>query len=153
MNTINVNCIGIENVDTARADESVWLAAERMHQRVVGALVVVNEIRQPMGIVTDRDLVERVLTKRRDVDETLVGEVMTTDLETIDESASLETAMTKMRQGQFRRLPIVDNEGRLTGLICLDDVLMYFARGIAAIGQVLRSETPRAVADEPLMES
>jgi CBS domain-containing protein len=115
--------------------------------------VVVNEIQHPIGIVTDRDLVERVLTKRRDVDETLVGKVMTTDVETIDESASLETAVTKMREGQFRRLPIVDSEGRLTGLVCLDDVLMSFARGFAAIGHVLRSETPRAVADEPLLES
>ena len=73
--TIDHFCI--RTVDTARADESVWTVAERMHQRSVGALVVVNDSHEPIGIITDRDLVERVLVKRHDADETPVGKIMT----------------------------------------------------------------------------
>ena len=145
--------IAIKNVDTARPDESVWLAAERMHQHGVGALVVVNDGRVPIGILTDRDLVERVLTKRVNVDATPVTAVMTTDLETVSEDASIDSALRLMREGQFRRLPLVDAEGRLAGLLCLDDILMHFAREFTAIGQLLRSETPRAVAEEALLEA
>ncbi len=61
-----VSNICVKSVDLAKAAEPVWLAAERMHQRAVGSLVVVNEKNQPVGIVTDRDLVERVLATGRD---------------------------------------------------------------------------------------
>jgi CBS domain-containing protein len=147
------NRIAVKHVDTARPDESVWLAAERMHQRGVGALVVVNEGRVPIGILTDRDLVERVLTKRLNLDATPVTAVMTKDLMTIHQNGSIEAALLVMREGQFRRLPIVDDQGCLTGLVCLDDILMYFAHEFTAIGQLLRTETPRAVAEEALVEA
>jgi signal-transduction protein with cAMP-binding, CBS, and nucleotidyltransferase domain len=52
-------------VCAAQPDESVWQAAERMHQRVVGTLVVIDADKMPIGIITDRDLVERVLAKAR----------------------------------------------------------------------------------------
>jgi CBS domain-containing protein len=150
---MTVGHICVRNVDLAQANENVWLAAERMHQRGVGALVVFNEAREPVGILTDRDLVERVLAKRLDPDETTVGRVMTPNPTTIYEGAAVETALTIMRDGHFRRLPVVDHEGKLTGLLCLDDLLMRWAREFALVGGVLQTETPRAVADEAFAES
>src|SRR6187200_397858 len=91
-------------VDVVKTDESVWSAAERMHERGVRALVVVNADREPVGIVTDRDLLERVLTKRLNPDKTLVRQIMTMDPQTIYEGAPLDAALLLMREGGFRRL-------------------------------------------------
>ena len=143
----------IRTVDTARADESAWTAAERMHQRSVGALVVVNDSNEPIGIITDRDLVERVLVKRLDADDTPVRKIMTKQPRLIFEGSSIEFALTAMRNGPFRRLPLVDHEGKLTGLVCLDDLLMKSASELALIGQIVKSETPCGVAAEVLIDA
>lgn len=142
---MTVGRICVRAVDVAQEDENVWIAAERMHQRGVGALVVVNDLQEPVGIVTDRDLVERVVVRRLDPDETQVGQVMTPRPRTIYDGASIESALSVMRDGGFRRLPVVDHEGKLAGLLCVDDLLMRWSRDFTMIGQILKSETPCGV--------
>jgi len=137
-------------VDVVKTDESVWSAAERMHERGVRALVVVNADREPVGIVTDRDLLERVLTKRLNPDKTLVRQIMTMDPQTIYEGAPLDAALLLMREGGFRRLPVVDHDGKLCGLICLDDILLRWARDIRSVSEILKQESPRKVTDARL---
>jgi CBS domain-containing protein len=144
---MSVGRICIRDVDLADADELVWRAAERMHQRAVGTLVVLNKGKEPIGIVTDRDLVERVLAVRRDANIVTVAEVMTHDPATIDENASIESALSLMRDGAFRRLPVVDDEGKLVGLLSLDDVLALLADELAAVGRLLERQTPLAAAE------
>jgi CBS domain-containing protein len=126
------------------------MAAERMHQHCVGALVVVNELQEPVGIITDRDIVERVTVDRLDPDDTCVGNVMTRHPIAIYEGASIDSALKCMRYGPFRRLPVVDRDGRLSGMLCLDDVLRRAAREFTAIGHILDGETARGVAEESL---
>jgi CBS domain-containing protein len=144
---MSVGRICTREVDIATATESVWQAAERMHQRSVGALVVLNDRKEPIGILTDRDLVVRVMTQSLDPHTTQIAEVMTRSPETIVEDAAIETALTRMRRGAFRRLPVVDTRGRFVGLVALDDVLMLLAEELAEVGRLLRRETPRAAAD------
>lgn len=67
---------------------------------------------------------------------------------TISEDASIESAMFLMRRGGFRRLPVVDANGKLVGLLSLDDVLMLLAEEFSQIGQLLERETPQGVATE-----
>jgi CBS domain-containing protein len=133
-------------VDTATFDESAEVAAERMHQRAVGTLVVVNDAAQPIGIVTDRDLVTRVLAPGRIASDTQLREVMTAAPKTIFENDSIESALTLMRRGNFRRVPVVDSSNKLVGLVTLDDILMLLAEEFSDIGNLLERETPRAVA-------
>jgi CBS domain-containing protein len=132
-------------VDTAGLDESVTAAAERMHQRAVGSLVVLNYARTPIGIVTDRDLVERVLSKGLSGVDTLVRDIMTADPKIVSEETPIESALALMRSGRFRRLPVVDGEQQLVGMITLDDILMLLAEEFTQIGRLLERETPRAV--------
>jgi CBS domain-containing protein len=139
------------SIDTARPDENVWTAAERMHQRGVGALVIVDDLDQPVGLVTDRDLMERVLVRRLDPDETQVGMVMTPNPRMIYEASSIESALAIMRDGHLRRLLVVDHEGKLTGLLCLDDLLMKAAREFNLIGEIVKSQTPCGLAEEILI--
>jgi len=140
--------ICVRDVDLAEADESVWRASERMHQHGVGTLVILNDDREPIGIITDRDLVERVLAKGLNPSETLVGQAMTADPKTITDESSIEWALSLMRDGGFRRLPVVGSDGKLIGLLSLDDVLMLLAEEFTTIGQLLERETPRALASK-----
>ena len=144
---MSVGRICIRDVDLAEPTENVWKAAERMHQRCVGTLVVTDEWNKPAGIVTDRDLVERVLAEGRDAQTTLVQDVMTPSPQTIAEDEPIEEALSRMRNGRFRRLAVVDTEGKLVGLVSLDDVLMLLAEEFLEIGKLLERETPRGVAE------
>lgn len=139
--------ICVREVDVVDSDETVWQAAVRMQSRAVGTLVVLDESKVPIGLVTDRDLVERVMAKQRDPNDTLVSDAMTKPPKVIHEDASIESALSLMRSGRFRRLPVVDDNGKLVGLLSLDDVLMLLAEEFKDIGQLLERETPRAVAE------
>ena len=142
---MSIERICIREVDTAAPTETVFVAAERMLQRAVGSLVVVDDTSRPIGIVTDRDLVERVLAKERNPADTLVSDVMSTGLKTIKEDGAVEAALGLMRSGRFRRVPVVNGHGRLVGVVCLDDVLMLLAKEFSQIGGLLEEETPRCV--------
>ena len=72
---------------------------------------------------------------------------MTAPIKTIGEDAGIETALSLMRSGEFRRMPVVDREGRLVGVLSLDDVLTLLAEEFAEIGHLLDRQTPRAAAE------
>jgi CBS domain-containing protein len=144
---MSVGRICQREVDLARSDETVREAAERMHQRTVGTLVVLGALKQPVGILTDRDLVIRVLAAGRDPGETRVGDVMTPHPTSVEEETPIETALALMKSGAFRRLPVVDRGGRLVGLVSLDDILLLLSEEFVSIGGLLARETPRSVAE------
>lgn len=145
---MSVGRICVREVDTTNPDESVAVAAERMHQRAVGTLVVVNNADHIVGIVTDRDLVSRVLAKGLDPTGTSVRDIMTVGPKTISEWTQIEAALLIMRTGRFRRIPVVDHDNKLVGLITMDDILMLLAEEFSQIGRLLKRETPRAVVEE-----
>ena len=140
--------ICIREVDTATPDESAAVAAQRMHQHAVGTLIVVNDISQVVGIITDRDLMSRVLAKELSSTETTVRTVMTVGPKTVFEHTPIETALVAMRAGRFRRMPVVNADNRLVGLITLDDILMLLAEEFSQIGRLLKRETPRSIIEE-----
>lgn len=133
-------------VDVAEADETILSIAERMRQRTVGCVVVLNGAQEPIGILTDRDLVIRVLADGKDPSATRVEEVMTKGPKSVSEGTSIDEALRLMRSGAFRRLPVVDRQGKLLGILTLDDILMLMAEEFTQIGQLLDRETPRAAA-------
>jgi len=129
------------DVDTASYDENVLDAARRMRDRQVGTVIVVDEMR-PVGIVTDRDLTVRVLAQGLSPQATRLSDVMTPSPTTVREEDSIETALGYMRAGRFRRLPVVGRDGRLLGILALDDVLELVAEDLTAVGQLLKREAP-----------
>jgi CBS domain-containing protein len=147
--TIAKLCVG--DVDCAEAEETACQAATRMRQRAVGTLVIVNAAQEPIGIITDRDLMERVVAEARDATNTLVGEIMTRDPMTIAADEPIQVALSRMCRGGFRRLPVVNREGTLVGLVSMDDMLMLLSEELAQIGQLVKRETPRGVAEEPVL--
>jgi CBS domain-containing protein len=138
--------ICVREVDTADVTEPVQAAADRMNARNVGTLVVLNPERQPLGIVTDRDLAVRVLARGKDPYATTVGDVMTLLPRTVLEDTSIEDAIAMMRVGPFRRVPVVDRQGQLVGLLSIDDVLELLAEEFRDIGKLLKAERPEVLA-------
>jgi CBS domain-containing protein len=143
---MSIEQIWQREVDVAELGESVQTVAERMRQHTVGCLVIVDEDRHPLGIVTDRDLVLRVLAEGKDPHDTRIESAMSYDLKTIPIDGEVEQALRIMRSGSFRRLPVVDREGKLAGLVTLDDVLMLLAEEFMNVRDVLNRETPLAAA-------
>ena len=138
--------ICVREVDTADVTESVQAAADRMNARNVGTLVVLNPERQPLGIVTDRDLATRVVARGKDPYASTVGEVMTLFPRTVHEDTPIEDAIAMMRVGPFRRVPVVDRQGKLVGLLSIDDVLELFAEEFRDIGKLLKAERSETLA-------
>lgn len=127
---------------TASQGETVREAAKRMEGRAVGSLVVVDEAGKPIGMLTDRDVVVRVLRRQLNPDTTTVGEVMQRELSRIRESAPLTLALRRMRSDAVRRLPVVDGEGCLVGIIAADDVVQLLASEFSDLAEVVRAQFP-----------
>jgi CBS domain-containing protein len=70
---------------------------------------------------------------------------MTVGPKTVSEQTSIESALLIMRSGRFRRIPVVERDNKLVGLITLDDILMLLAEEFTQIGRLLTRETPRAI--------
>jgi CBS domain-containing protein len=128
---------------TASADESIREAAKRMDARGVGSLVVVDAEGKPVGMLTDRDIVLRVLRRRLDPDATTVGSVLQQgELSRVREAAPLELAIRRMRSDAVRRIPVVDDAGRLVGILTADDVLQLASSELAGLAAAVRSQFP-----------
>ena len=142
---MNVSSMCEREADTARGDEPVRVAAGRMASRNVGSLVVVDERRRPIGIVTDRDLTTRVLGEGRDPERTRVVDVMTPRPETVAEDEEVVLALARMRAHGVRRLPVVGTRGAMVGIVSLDDVLANLAGAMAEVEDLLQKTSPRTL--------
>ena len=127
---------------SAAPEESIREAAKRMDARGVGCLVVVDGEGKPVGMLTDRDIVMRVLRRRRDPDATRVGEVIRGEVTRVREASPLELAIRRMRSDGVRRIPVVDETGKLVGILAADDVLQLAASELAGVAALVRSQFP-----------
>jgi CBS domain-containing protein len=104
------------------APELVTKVASLMKQHDVGSVPVVESDKRLVGIVTDRDIVLKVVATSRNPEQTPVKEAMTLNPVSCKEDDDLEYALKLMKERQVRRMPIVDGSGRLTGIIAQADV-------------------------------
>jgi CBS domain-containing protein len=119
-------------VATATAEDSVLEAARTMRDRHVGCLVVLREGRSA-GVLTDRDLVVRVIAAGRDPSKTKVHDFVTYDPITVSVDDGIQTAADQMRRHGVRRLPLVDARGVVVGIVTADDLLVVLGSQLAAI--------------------
>ena len=109
-------------VITVREDTSVVEAAKIMSDYNIGAIIILNEDAEPLGILTERDLVYRIVAKDVSPRNIKVKEIMSSPLRTVDAEKSLEEAMTIMGRSNIRRLGVT-HRGKLEGIITYKDVL------------------------------
>ena len=112
------------NPSTVEPDKTVVDAARIMKQEDAG-VVPVTENGRLTGMVTDRDIAIRVVAESKDPKSTTVREVASSDLVTIDPQQDLDEALRLMAQHQVRRLPVVEEDGRLVGVVAQADVARH----------------------------
>lgn len=122
-------------------DSSARDAAWKMSESQSGTLIVVAQHEaRPIGILTDRDLVLKVLARGASPEAMSVGNVMTRDVGTCKYSDDLFEATRTMRRYGVRRLPVLDENGLVMGLVTADDVYAALAVHMRELGQALARE-------------
>ena len=145
---MRVNEICSRAVSHVRRDVSILEAAHRMREEHVGDLIVVDEKegrRVPVGVLTDRDMVVGILARDADHVKLLdVGDVMVGgSLVTAYEEEDLAPVLRRMRTFGVRRLPVVDAEGSLTGVLSVDDVIPALSDEMADLAALVSGQAAR----------
>jgi len=114
-------------------------AAQLMRDENVGSVIVAEEGR-PIGIVTDRDLAVRVIAAGRAPEKTPLRDVMSAEPFFLVKERGLDQVLATMRQQHVRRIPVVDAEGRLEGVLALDDLVPLLADQLGDLAEAIRGE-------------
>ena len=126
---------------TAPRDQTAGNLATVMSEEEVGSVIIEDDHR-PVGIVTDRDLVVEVLEPRADPREVTAEEVMSSDPTTVHEDAGVFEVTEQMYGAAVRRLPVVDDEGAIAGIVTLDDLLVLLTDELNGLAGVVEAESP-----------
>lgn len=110
------------NVKTVRRDSSLKEVAQLMKDEDCGVVPVVDERGSLVGIITDRDLVIRAFTGGKTPDQLRAGDVMTDDVECVHPDESIHSVIELMGKRQIRRIPVVDRDDRVLGIISMGDI-------------------------------
>lgn len=108
-------------VATIAPEATALEAARLMNDRRIGALVVVGEGAGPVGILTERDILTRLVAKSRDPASTIVGDLMTEHLITCEPETKLVELRDLMRERRIRHVPVME-DGHLTGMVSIGDL-------------------------------
>ena len=109
------------SIDT---DKPVAYAAKMMRDEDVGVAPIV-EGDKLIGVLTDRDIAIRVVAEGKDPDQIKVRDVASKDVVTVDPQQDLDEALRLMARHQVRRLPVVEEDGRLVGVVAQADVAQH----------------------------
>jgi CBS domain-containing protein len=141
---MTIGSICKRNVVVAPIDESVVDAAKRMRMLHVGTVVVTAERdgkQVPLGILTDRDIVLSVVSSDAEhLPFVNVGDAMSDDLVTAREDAGLADGLQLMKEYGVRRLPVVDRDGTLVGIVTADDVIRLLADELGQLVDLMKEE-------------
>lgn len=127
-------------VETILACGTLREAAKQMCDRTVGALVITNAAGdKPLGVLTDRDLVW-MIAEGCDPDSTSVDQFVRSPVETASISDGVAEVIGKMHAKSIRRLPVCDAQGKLVGIVSLDDVIVLLGHELAAAAGTITGE-------------
>jgi CBS domain-containing protein len=117
-----------EEPEVVTADSTLADAARKMRDLNVGIIPVVEseDSRRLKGVITDRDIAIRAVAEGKDAKSTKVADCMTTELETCNKNDSVGDVLRVMQREQVRRVPIIDREGRLVGIVAQADVAVDY---------------------------
>ncbi len=123
--------------------ESVREAVKLMRDQHVGSLVVTEQQgaqQKPVGILTDRDIVIEILAEDVDMDSVNIGDIMSDQLVKVSEDSSLLDAVSLMKQRGVRRLPVVNDQDGLVGILTVDDIIDLLSEQISNLVGLINNE-------------
>jgi len=124
------------NVRTVRTDDTVLQAVLKMNKFHIGSVIVTNNGR-PIGIITERNILQRIVEPRLDPAMVRVRDIMSSPLITIDADAAVEEAAKIMAAKRIKRLPIVE-DGKLEGIISTSDIVRTRPTQLSILEELLR---------------
>jgi CBS domain-containing protein len=143
MRTVGEYCS--RRIITARPEHNLHEVAQRMRDSHVGCVVVIESGNgsqgHPVGVLTDRDLVVRVLAQTdQNLEQVRVDHIMTRPAVTVGETDELADALDVMRAAGVRRLPVVDESNSVVGLLSFDDLIRHYQGSFGAFASLLDRE-------------
>ena len=119
--------------ETCRAATNLAVAVERLWNADCGVLPVTDEDARLTGIITDRDICIALGTRNRPASAVRVDEVMRRPVEACRADEDVNVALGRMKDRRVRRLPVLDDRGRLVGMLSLNDVVLATGSGVKAV--------------------
>ncbi len=138
--------MAVHEVATITADQSICACALQMRLDHVGSLVVVDKNQTPLGMITDRDIAIEVVARKLNPEKLTVKDIMTTPVVTATPTESMVVALARMREFGVRRLPIVDEQGKLVGVISNSNLVEELSGLLDSLVRNIHSSKTREVA-------
>jgi signal-transduction protein with cAMP-binding, CBS, and nucleotidyltransferase domain len=113
---------------TADSGKTAYDVADLMKRSGVGSIIVIDKKRQPMGIITERDMVKRVCFKNVSSSRIKVEDIMSSPLITIMSYDSIDTASRVMTRNKIKRLVVLEADNRIVGLLSVSDITKHLAK-------------------------
>ena len=121
---MNVSSVMTPNPACCTATTPLRDVAKMMLDNDCGQIPVVDESQRPIGVVTDRDIAVRVVAEGRDTNQTTAADAMSMPVRTVTSDTSLKDAVCLMEADQIRRVPVVDSDGKLAGIVAIADLAL-----------------------------
>jgi CBS domain-containing protein len=133
---ILVRDIMMRNVKTVRTDDSALDAVVKMNKFRIGSVIVTNNGR-PVGIITERNILERIVEPRLDPSTVRAKDIMSSPVITIDPNAAVEEAAQIMARKHIKKLPVVDG-GKVVGVVSTSDIVRASPTQLGILEELLR---------------
>lgn len=144
--SLKVIDMAVHKVAVITPEKNIRESARQMRVEHVGSLVVVDQDGKPIGMLTDRDITIEGVARGVDVDQTTVRDLMTAPVVTATESEGMVTALARMREFGIRRLPIIDSEGKLVGVVTNSNLIKELSELLDGLVRNISSSKTREVA-------
>ena len=136
---------------TCAPDETVLVASKRMAERNYGSIIVIDQDRRVLGLLTERDILRRLVAVEREPGRTPISEIMTSELRVARASDDVVGWLRLMSNERFRRLPVVDDEERLINVITQGDFVSYTWPDLLNQARALVKQTVGTTTSLPIM--
>jgi CBS domain-containing protein len=145
--------ICVRDVIVCTGTTTIQEAARLMLQHNVGDVLIVDDSRGkriPVGIITDRDIVVGIVALKLDPARTTTGDLMKKEVVTVREDQGVFETIQHMRMNGIRRMPVVDRNGALVGILSIDDLIQLLAEEMSELAKLISKEQPRVDLGKPL---
>lgn len=148
-----IGSICVRDVITCNRDTKIDEVAQLMRQHHVGNVVVTEESKGktvPVGIITDRDIVTSVIALKLDPTIFSADDLISRKIITVPENLGVFETIQEMRRHGVRRMPVLDQEGALAGIISIDDLIGLLAEEMSELAMLITKEQTEEAQRKPL---
>lgn len=117
------------DVESCRPEDNLSAAASVMWRKDCGVVPVVDEEGRVVGMITDRDICMALATRPQTASEVPIADVMSREVRSCNAVDDIRDALEIIGRERLRRLPVVDAEGRLAGVLSVSDIVLHSDRG------------------------